>query len=119
MAVFFCWVLFSFLVGAIGSNRSIGFWGAFLASLLLSPIIGAIIALLSKDNDTAAYEAKVLHTQQQQAASLQQIKERAPAVVATKTISEELESLQKMKEAGHLTDDEFQQAKTRVLSGAQ
>jgi hypothetical protein len=42
------WVIFSLLVGAVGSGRSTGFIGALLLALLLSPIVGLIIVLLSK-----------------------------------------------------------------------
>lgn len=46
--------LASVLVGLLGSRRRIGFGWAFLASLLLTPIIGLIITLFS---DTLPYEA--------------------------------------------------------------
>ena len=42
------WFLLSLLIGAIGNNRNIGFWGSFLLSLILSPIIGLIFTLISK-----------------------------------------------------------------------
>ena len=41
------WVIFSILVGVIGLNRKIGFWGAFFISLLLSPFIGLEIGRAS------------------------------------------------------------------------
>ena len=44
------WFLFSLLIGAIGNNRNIGFWGAFFLSLILSPIIGLIFTLISKSH---------------------------------------------------------------------
>ena len=46
----FGWILFSLLIGAIGNNRNIGFWGAFFLSLILSPIIGLIFTLISKSH---------------------------------------------------------------------
>ena len=46
--IFIFWILASILVGFIGSGRKIGYWGTFLLSLLLSPIIGLIFALASK-----------------------------------------------------------------------
>ena len=46
----FGWFLLSLLVGSIGNNRNIGFWGAFLLSLILSPIIGLIFTLISKSH---------------------------------------------------------------------
>ena len=41
------WILFSMFVADIGKKRTIGYWPSFLLSVLLSPIIGFIIALLS------------------------------------------------------------------------
>ena len=41
------WILFAVLVGLVGSGRKIGFGMSLLWSVLLSPIIGLIIVLLS------------------------------------------------------------------------
>jgi len=42
------WIIFCFLIGALAVhlNRSIGFWGAFIISFILSPLIGLIWTLL-------------------------------------------------------------------------
>jgi len=42
------WIVFSIIAGVVGQDRSIGFWGAFLLSLVLSPLIGLIVAFASK-----------------------------------------------------------------------
>ena len=39
--------LLSVLVGIIGSRRRIGFGGAFLISLIFTPLVGLIVALIS------------------------------------------------------------------------
>lgn len=44
----------SVLVGLIGSKRRIGFGWAFLASLLLTPLVGLIITLVSDPLPTGA-----------------------------------------------------------------
>jgi hypothetical protein len=41
------WLLACILVGFVGQNRSIGYWGTFALSLILSPVVGLIIALCS------------------------------------------------------------------------
>ncbi len=46
--IFSIWLIFSLIIGIIGSNRKIGFGMAFLWSIILSPIIGLVIALFSK-----------------------------------------------------------------------
>jgi len=50
MEIAFFWILFSALVGMYASNKgNPGFW-YFLFSLILSPLIGFILALISVDN---------------------------------------------------------------------
>ncbi|MBS1757402.1 MAG: hypothetical protein JSU03_09005 [Bacteroidetes bacterium] len=71
--IFLGWIIFSFVVGFIGSGRKIGFAGAFFLSLLLSPLIRLIIALVSKDKETEQYKKQVLETQQQLAEVLKNI----------------------------------------------
>jgi len=48
------WLLFAVLVGALGSTRKIGFGMALLWAVLLSPIIGLIIVLVSDAKATQA-----------------------------------------------------------------
>lgn len=54
------WLFFSTLVGLIGINRKIGFGGAFFLSLLLSPLIGLIFALVSKSLSEEKHENEVM-----------------------------------------------------------
>ncbi len=42
------WIIFCLIVGAIGSNKKIGFFPSFILALILSPIVGVIFAILSK-----------------------------------------------------------------------
>lgn len=50
------WLIFSIIVGVIGSNRKIGFGLALLASLVLSPVIGLIITLVSESNSSIEHK---------------------------------------------------------------
>ena len=45
-------VVFAALVALLGKNRKIGYGWSFVLCLFLSPIIGLIIILFSKKNDT-------------------------------------------------------------------
>jgi len=47
MEIAFGWILFAILVGLVGSSRKIGFGMSLLWSLLLSPLVGLVIVLLS------------------------------------------------------------------------
>ncbi len=53
MEIIILWMLVSALIALAGKNRKIGYFRTFALSLLLSPIIGLIIALFSeKDTDS-------------------------------------------------------------------
>jgi len=112
MGIFIGWFIFSLIVGAIGSGRNIGFWGAFILSLILSPLIGLIITLISKDKEDEKYKQEVLKTQKKQQRSLNEMKE----ISKESTLSDELIKLKEMLRNGDLTDSEFQQAKEKLLS---
>lgn len=112
MGIFIGWIVFSIIVGALGSGRKIGFAGAFFLSLLLSPVIGLIITLFSKDKEDEKYKQEVLSTQKQQQETLSDIQDNAK----TTSISDELNKLKKMKDNGLLNDEEFQKAKEKLLT---
>ena len=44
---FFWYLLASVIVGLLGINRKMGFWGYFFGSLLLSPLVGVILVRAS------------------------------------------------------------------------
>jgi uncharacterized membrane protein YiaA len=46
-------LLISLFIGYWGRNRKLGFWGYFFATLLLTPLVGLILVLVSdKKNST-------------------------------------------------------------------
>ena len=53
MAIFILWIVFSIIVGIVASSRKakIGGGAAFFLSLILSPVIGFLIAILSKPDE--------------------------------------------------------------------
>ena len=40
------WIIFSLIAGIMGSNKRMGFWGTFLTSLVISPVICIIFVLI-------------------------------------------------------------------------
>lgn len=59
--IFIAWLILSFAVASLGSSRKIGYWGLLLLSLLLSPLIGLIIGLVSEKLKTGDdYEKELL-----------------------------------------------------------
>jgi hypothetical protein len=99
--LFFFWFLFSIMVGAMGSDKTIGFGGAFFFSLIFSPLIGLIIVLCSANKKSEA----------------------APFTVITKeaptqelSIASELEKFKTLLDNGAITQDEYDEQKKRLLS---
>lgn len=41
------WFIMGFFVALLGWNRKLGFWGYFLVSLLLSPMVGFVVVMLA------------------------------------------------------------------------
>lgn len=111
MGIFLGWFIFSLVVGAIGASRKIGFWGAFLLSLLLSPLIGLIITLVSKSHEDEAYKQSVLNTQKKQEESLNRI-----SSTSSISISDELNKLKKLREEDSITEEEFQKLRSKIIN---
>ena len=45
------WILACIIVGLVGRNRSMGFFGVFLLSLVLSPVVMIIVLQLTRTPD--------------------------------------------------------------------
>ena len=69
------WIFLSVIVGILGNRRSIGFIGAFLISLIISPIIGFIITLMFENKEEKEYKHDVLKTQKEQKKALDKLLE--------------------------------------------
>lgn len=116
MEYFFGWIIFSFVVGFVGSSRKIGFWRAFFLSLLLSPIIGLIIALVSKNIADEEYKEQILKAQQKQQVALSRMIESKPVENTNFSIIEELGKLKKLKDSNVITEEEFISLKKKVIA---
>jgi phosphate/sulfate permease len=53
MPIFFFWIIFAILVGAYAGNKGRSGVGFFFLSLLISPLVGFLIAALVKANKEA------------------------------------------------------------------
>jgi hypothetical protein len=114
MEFFLGWIAFSFVVGFVGTGRKIGFWGAFFLSLILSPVLGLIITLTSKDESTEQYKTEMLNLQRKQQEDINKLKNQGTSTV-TPTVTEELIKLAELKYDGVITEEEFQMYKKRLL----
>jgi phosphate/sulfate permease len=116
MEIFFGWIIFSFVAGIIGSGRKIGFWGAFLLSIFLSPLIGLIFALVSKSNEKEEYEKRMLETQKSQQEALNKLSQEKQNNASTLSITDEIEKLAKLKNDNIISEEEYQKLKDKLLN---
>jgi len=77
-------------VGVLGEKRHIGAGLAFFLSLILSPLIGLIIVALSSINDSSG-NAKI------------------------SSLKDDLKEITELRKTGVLSEEEFLQAKTKIL----
>jgi hypothetical protein len=113
MGIFFTWIILSFVVGFVGSDRKIGFGGAFFISLILSPLIGLIFALMSKTEEEEKYKQKILDTQKSQEESLKMLSKSK--TIQKISIADEIEKLQKLKNNNSITEEEFVRLKNKII----
>lgn len=106
MDIFFGWVILSFVVGAIGSSRKIGFFGSLTLSLLLSPLIGLVVTALSKSKDAERREQILLKNTKNQTDSLRKMTKL--------NYVDELLKLKSLLDAGLITHEEFDNEKTNL-----
>ena len=104
------WIIFSFVVGLIGKSRNIGFGGAFIVSLLLSPLIGVIITSFSKSLEDIEKD-KIRQEEQDQARRLL-LNLHKPNQL---TIVDELESINKLKRDGLISEEEYIKLRSKLM----
>jgi hypothetical protein len=104
------WIVLTVIVGAIGNERKIGFWSAFLLSLFLSPLVGFLVVLSSTKLSAEKHEKEVLEVQKQ-------VLEKSQPVQTG--IASELEKLIKMKEDGLITEEEYLKLKDKIINDTQ
>ncbi len=106
--IIIAWLFFSILVAFVfGSARQIGWFLSLVVCLLLSPLIGFIITICSKTKETAFLERQQYEINKKK---LEQLKQ------PVEDLSSKLEKIAHLKSAGHLTDEEYQQAKQKLLN---
>ena len=107
------WIALSFFVGWLGADRRVGFWGAFLLSIFLSPLIGFIVTIISKTNEQERRERLLMEQQQAQTAALQSMAAPPPASVA-----QELQDLKRLLDSGAITQAQYEAAVAKVTGVA-
>ena len=107
MEIVAIWVIASLVVGWAGSEKTIGFWGAFILSLVISPIFGFIVILFYPSK---VHRDNMIYEQQRQTQILQQMN-------ASKiSHADEIEKLKKQLDSGAITDEEFTILKSKIIN---
>lgn len=81
----------SLIVGLLGMNRKMGFWGYFFGSLLLTPLIGLLLVLVSDKRQPmlTLEEYEKMKQKLQKKAELAAQKQARPVTRASTTAAEE------------------------------
>lgn len=116
MAFLIFWVFIALLAGWSGYNRTIGFWMAFLLSLLLWPVGWLVIIFSRKVYLTQWYQG-------QQPVSIQYIPKHKPVVEEKSPDISEVDILKKDKLVklldewadGKITEEEYKIKKERIM----
>ena len=103
MGIFITWIILSFIVGAIGADRSIGFWGAFLISLILSPLIGFLVTISSTSKASIAF------------AETQKKTNELLSNQAHTSQADELIKLQSLRTNGTINEDEYEKMRAKII----
>lgn len=97
--VFIISFILSIFVGMAGSHRTIGFWGAFLLSIFLTPIVGIIgVAISSRITKPTEVNSYFINPGREE-------KER-----------EAYYNLKRQKELGLINDQEFEKQKNDIFN---
>ena len=101
-----CW----FIVLAFGSHRILGAWKAFAYCVFLSPLIGFIVILRYGTKGRSEFIAQQSQSQKQQLKIWKDQNANGGS-----DLSLELESLSRLRRQGLLTDEEFENAKEKLV----
>lgn len=96
---FILWIILSFVVGSLGSKRTIGYGWALFWSLIFSPIIGVIIVLCYPRKEDVEYKERML---------------AATRRAAEKSELDELIKAKSLLDQGVLSSEEFAKIKFRI-----
>lgn len=112
----FLWLLWLMLlfrvIGDIFHDSDLGGWAkaAWTFLVIIIPYVGVLIYLIARGRGMA--ERQQLKLERNQERMRAYVRETA----AAPTSADELSKLADLKEHGHITDEEFQQAKTKILA---
>ncbi|MEU9123977.1 SHOCT domain-containing protein [Streptomyces sp. NPDC048506] len=120
MCLIFLWVMWLFLlvriIGDIFRSRDLNNWAktGWLVLVILLPFVGVFVYVLARGRSMSEREVAQLEQQQKQLKTY--IRETAATEGEGARHAESLAKLAELKAHGDLTEEEFQQAKAKVLA---
>jgi hypothetical protein len=128
MEIFLVWLIFAALVGWLAHSRGRSGFGFFLIAALLSPLVGLIAVLVTKNlNEEQQKEQLRREEHERQVESIRAIagarhdpsaaQAHAPAFAGS--VADELAKLAALRDQSVITEPEFQAQKARLLGLAQ
>jgi len=146
VGMIFLWLLFAVLVGFYASGKGKSYYLYAVISLLLSPLIGFLIAVFSKDDEEKLIkkglkqkcencgelirpeakicrycnygtQAKVIESYSENQNNSKKYNDKVQSEVKLENVSvaDEIKKLSGLKEDGLITEDEFKEAKMKIL----
>lgn len=128
MEIFLIWLIFAALVGWLAHSRGRSGFGFFLVSVLLSPLVGLIAVLVTKNlADEQRTEQLRREEHERQLESIRAIAVSRPpspegqvkAQASSGSVADEIAKLAELRKQGVLTDSEFQQQKVKLLNSTE
>jgi hypothetical protein len=116
MIILFFWLVFTIIVAVMGSQRKIGVVLAFLAAFFLSPLIGFIIVIMSPTIEEEKRKNETIIHQRKQSEILRNLSDIKENQTNKTSLVVDLEKINSMKDAGLLTEEEYQTAKYKLLN---
>lgn len=109
MGIFIAWLIASFTIAFMGSDKKIGYWGGFFVCLLLSPLIGLFVVVLSPDDPNKV----VVMPASNDPNPVKKTEE--PTKSEGKSTADEIAKYHELLKVGAITQQEFEEAKKKLL----
>jgi len=115
------WILIAAALGNWGKNRKIGFWPAFITGLLFWPLSIILILVFGPKEDDVPEKNEISEAlEEYQRTKInrdQAILNQFKANSSNLSLNEKLEQLKQMKTDGLLSDSDYNNMKTNLLTG--